>query len=465
MKINNGTAQYCLAASIALSFNLNASEHDHNAKDFTYSAQSINALAKEKLVTLNEDQFVLGNDLALLDWDNIFSSYFPHLKPQQEIIMHYAGQYSLNPKLLISIMESQSELVSSPSKKAFSQPFGNLSKKQGFKAQVQDVARKLSKRFYAYKKLTLKIDKNQKSILNASSPTSAATAAIASLLNAENKVKKKIISPKTNPKNKFNKGEIPNKYSRQITPQRDIQPHQNTPQQKKTSLNNILNAYEDIFAESSHQFTQPKSNNFSMLTPLKPTAKMQSKNGMQRAAAGEAAPNMYLPWTSGYSFRAGGAHGFDGSSWPLSSLDFYYPYGNTGWGGTAGNIYSSHGGTVTWFSRCNMRVTHSSGIATNYYHMDNLQYSSGTYINAGTYIGNYSANKSSALCDGGQSTGPHLHLDLIKNGYYTSLQGYNFSGFYIAVGSSQYDTNCNRNYLWKNGTSYCAGRDIYKPFE
>ena len=112
-----------------------------------------------------------------------------------------------------------------------------------------------------------------------------------------------------------------------------------------------------------------------------------------------------------------------------------------------------------------MRVTHSSGIATNYYHMDNLQYASGSYINAGTYIGTYANTKSASLCEGGQSTGPHLHLSLIKNGYYTSLQGYNFSGFYIAVGSSQYDTNCSRNYLWKNGTSYCAGRDIYKPYE
>lgn len=464
MKINNKTVKYCLAASIALSCNLSASEHDHHAEDFTYSAQSIETLAKEKLVTINEDQFVLNNDLALLDWDNVFSSYFPHLKPHQEVIMHYAGQYSINPKLLISIMESQSKIVSEPTKMAFSAPFGNLSKRQGFKPQVQDIARKLSKRFYAYKKLTLKIDKNHKKLLSVNSPTSAATAAIASLLNTKKESKKVLPPARSNAQNKMRKHALTNKDSRGIPPKSEIKSSINPPVNNKTSLTHVLRAYEDIFAESSDQFRKPKFDEFSMLTPLKPSATVSSKMGIQRAAAA-ATPNLYLPWTSGYSFRAGGAHGFDGSSWPLSSLDFYYPYGNTGWGGTKPNIYSSHGGTVTWFSRCNMRVTHSSGIATNYYHMDNLQYASGSYINAGTYIGTYANTKSASLCEGGQSTGPHLHLSLIKNGYYTSLQGYNFSGFYIAVGSSQYDTNCSRNYLWKNGTSYCAGRDIYKPYE
>lgn len=462
MKTNKITINSFLAASIALSLNVHASDHDHNVKDFTYSAQSIQALTKNKLVTINEDQFVFNNNLALQDWDNIFASYFPHLKPHQEVIMHYAGQYSLNPKLLISLMESQSKIITSPSKKAFSAPFGNLSNKKGFKPQMKDVAKELSKRFYAYKKLTLKIDKRQRNTLSSNSPSSAATAAISSLLNVKNKAQITPTKPikRTKP-DMFQRG-LAKQFPSEIAPRSELR--QATPQ-RKTTLNNILNAYESIFAESSDKFTNPKNDGFSMLTPLKPAPAKQNNNVMQRAAARAAAPNLYLPWTSGYSFRAGGAHGFDGSSWPLSSLDFYYPYGNTGWGGTKPNIYSSHGGTVTWFSRCNMRVTHSSGIATNYYHMDNLQYASGSYINAGTYIGTYANTKSASLCEGGQSTGPHLHLSLIKNGYYTSLQGYNFSGYYIAVGSSQYDTNCNRNYLWKNGTSYCAGRDIYKPYE
>jgi len=112
-----------------------------------------------------------------------------------------------------------------------------------------------------------------------------------------------------------------------------------------------------------------------------------------------------------------------------------------------------------------MRITHSSGYGTSYYHMDNLQYSSGTYINAGTYIGTYANNKNQALCEGGSSTGPHLHMSLYNNGYWQSLQGFNFSGYYVQVGPSQYDSNCSRNYLWKNGTTYCAGNNIYKPYE
>jgi len=68
----------------------------------------------------------------------------------------------------------------------------------------------------------------------------------------------------------------------------------------------------------------------------------QSRNkNIKGQVSAAAAPNFYLPWTSGWSWVAGGAHGYDGSSWPLSSLDLYYGGGNTGWGGNKSYVYAA----------------------------------------------------------------------------------------------------------------------------
>lgn len=433
-----------LIAAVAFSLNVGANEHKEPSKDYIFSTQELNALSKANLTRLSDDQFVFNNDLALLDWDNIFASYFPHLQPYQETIMHYAGYYSINPKLLISIIESKSKLVTNPSSKGFNSPFGNLTGEKGFKAQIKKVASKLSKRFYAYKKLSLPSKKGSYVLRNYQMENSAATMAIASVLSPYKKSNIKV-------KNKiFESVRSKSLQLQKIESEDDI-----------LSVDVILDAYENIFAQRSDVLRQ--DNNQALMNK---SALRQESSAKAVTMAAVSTPNLYLPWTSGWSWKAsGGAHGFDGGTWPLSSLDFYYPQGNTGWGGNKPAVYASHGGTVTWYSRCNMRITHASGIATNYYHMDNLQYGSGSYVNAGTYIGSYANTKSASLCEGGSSTGPHLHISLLKNGYYESLQGYNFSGFYINVGSSQYDSNCSRSYLWKAGTTYCHGTNIYKPYE
>lgn len=443
MKNNRSTIKYSLVACIAFSLNISANEHKEPLNDYAFSTQELSSLSEANLIIISDDQFVFNNELALLDWDNVFASYFPHLQPYQETIMHYAGYYSINPKLLISLIESESSLVTEPSDKGYSSPFGTLSKKKGFKLQIKDVASKLSKRFYAYKKLSLQPQKDSYVLRNYPMSSSAASIAIASVLSVTEE-------SKVTDKNKQFRGV----KERALVPKQDAKPA------KKTKIINILDAYEHIFATSSEVLKQ--SDKSALMSSQSMKAKAPQQGAVQALAT---TPNLYLPWTSGWSWRSGGAHGYDGGSWPLSSLDFYYPGGNTGWGGNKPAVYASHGGTVTWYSRCNMRITHASGLATNYYHMDNLQYGSGSYINAGTYIGTYANTKSASLCEGGQSTGPHLHISLLKNGYYESLQGYNFSGFYINVGTSQYDSNCSRSYFWKAGTTYCNGTNIYKPYE
>lgn len=434
MKKSILTSSIILATTLHYSAEVFADIHKESSGDFVHTQEDLNRLNLSSLAILDDNIFVFNNDLATRDWDNIFASYMPTLSEYKETIMHYAGYYSINPKVLISLIELKSKAVSSPSKKRLNRPFGNLSDKTGFAQQTKDVAHKLAKRFYGFKKMEQDIKNSKDNALTKVVPTSASTVALMSLLASDKPLKPtKMKGIETRPLDKK-------------TP---------TIKEKKIDLFSLLHTYEDIFVESKDFLLKKQAVPMGKAPQISLAAK----------ASGAALPTMYLPWTSGWSWRATGAHGYDGNSWPLSSLDFYYPYGNTGWGGNKPYVYAAHAGTVTWLSRCQMRITHPSGIATNYYHMDNLQYSSGSYIYAGTYIGTYANTRSASLCEGGQSTGPHLHMSLIKNGYWESLQGYSFSGYYVQVGTTQYDSNCNRSYLWKNGTTYCPGNDIYKPYE
>ncbi len=427
----------CLAVSVVLSTGLHAEvDHAHgkNIKDYEFTSQYLHGLSNARLTQLADDQFVFNNELAALNWNDTFASYFPHLKPYQEVIMHYAGYYSINPKMLLALAEHQSRLVTEPSDASYQSPFGELSDQVGFKEQVKDVSSKLAKRFYAYKKLMLKKEKSNFVEQNNYAVNSAASVAFVSLLRDSDTRKAKKGSDIASLKNS----------------DMALSNYDHT-------VKDVLTAYEDVFAQSSL-----------ILTDIQSDLGRSNKEGIAtgvKQMASASLPNLYLPWTSGWSWKSSGAHGFDGSSWPLSSLDLYYPDGNTGWGGNKPAVYASHGGTVTWYSRCNMRITHPSGLATNYYHMDNLQYGTGSWVNAGTYIGSYANDYNASLCEGGQSTGPHLHISLLWNGYYQSLQGYNFSGYYVQVGTYQYDSNCSRSYLWKNGYTYCPGDRIYKPYE
>jgi LasA protease len=168
---------------------------------------------------------------------------------------------------------------------------------------------------------------------------------------------------------------------------------------------------------------------------------------------------MQLPWPTGQGWYSGGAHSNTGSGYPYSSLDFNN--GSGGWGSNTPWVQAAHAGTVTRYSACNIRVTHTSGYATQYYHMDSLQYRSGDYVNQGAWLGRYANSYNQALCQGGQSSGPHVHFSLLQNGYFVSLQNKYLSGYRVDVGNSNYDDNCNNFYFEKNGSRYCAWRRLY----
>ncbi|RJE78014.1 peptidase M23 [Pseudoalteromonas sp. MSK9-3] len=360
----------------------------HLTKELSAEQTALVKASINAVIAIDENEFVFNNTLQTQDWDAFFYRNAPHLLEFKEIILHWAGHSSINPKLLLALMELQSNVLSEPTKLNIVSPFGTLSDKLGFAEQVQDLAITLNQRFYQFAQ---KIEEK-----TLQGPINSATSSLVSVLS-------------------------------------------NTQVHPSDALHQLIDIYDtlsntSLLLSQNHTvtITEQPSNNF----------------------------YMSFPWPSGYAWYSGGAHSNTGSGYPYSSLDFNN--GSGGWGSNTPWVQAAHGGTVTRYSSCNIRVTHSSGYATQYYHMSNLRYQTGDVINSGAWLGRYANNKSQALCQGGQSSGPHVHFSLLNNGRFTSLHNWYISNYRIDVGNSNYDDNCRNFYFEKNGYRTCAWRALYK---
>lgn len=122
----------------------------HKQNDFNFTAQSIESLKLTSLVAVDDTQFVFNNDLLREDWDNFFALHAPVLEDKKERVLHWAGYTSINPKVILALIELQSGLLSD-SDADLNNAFAGLSDEHGFDAQLEDVVMMLSQRFYAYK--------------------------------------------------------------------------------------------------------------------------------------------------------------------------------------------------------------------------------------------------------------------------------------------------------------------------
>jgi murein DD-endopeptidase MepM/ murein hydrolase activator NlpD len=87
------------------------------------------------------------------------------------------------------------------------------------------------------------------------------------------------------------------------------------------------------------------------------------------------------------------------------------------WGDDLSNLWvtAAAPGTVVVHSSCNMEIIHDNGFSTQHYHLDNIQYSNGDSVSRDANIANYASERNQALCQGGSSTGPHLHFSLFED--------------------------------------------------
>ena len=167
------------------------------------------------------------------------------------------------------------------------------------------------------------------------------------------------------------------------------------------------------------------------------------------------------PWPIGRSWMVLGTHSTTGRGRTHSSFDMMNQV-TCDWENDRNcvsysvPIHSMHSGVVTIARTCNVRVMHPSGYQTNYYHLDNVRVYQGQQVHAGQEIAAYSGHYQTSLCEGGRSSGPHLHTTLyyddgFGNNREASLNGRYVGGYQITTGWSNYDTDCTHCYFYKNG--------------
>ncbi len=402
-----------LVSSIAWSLPIQAAPLDDIHLKNTTELQS----TTPNLVRLPIDNalFLYGQDASEFDLEAYLSSNAPILLDYQETISNWAGFYSINPKIVLALMESYSAIISEPEKKKLLNPFGNLSAKSGFSEQLQAVLFQLSHSFYQYELSQLQqLNHKTQQQVSSTGALFAATAALNSLT---------VKGPEKN-------------------------------------LNSMSNKSSDYF---STEFSELFNSLFNQELMSKNINLLNNTEKSVQSLNGNTPPinMMQLPWRIGYSWRSNGAHSHTGSGYPYSSIDVSYDWPN--WGRNTYSVTAAHSGQVNVLSRCQIRVTNANGWATNYYHLDAIQVNNGQYVDANTKLGVYASNRNTALCQGGSSTGPHLHFSLLKNGRYMSLQGANFGEFKVNVGNYNYDNSCNRFYFSKlNSNGYqCAWSQMY----
>ncbi len=331
-----------------------------------------------------------------------------HLLPYAESISHYAGRSSISPKVFIALLEYQTQAVTqSVSGDSLQQkPFGTLSAESGFNQQLADISDRMAKAFYA--------------------GHSYADTGINAKLTTDADARKAV----------------------QMVFSWGIDSNQLQP----GSLEE-LNAFSKVFNRLFPEANSSSSNN-SGLTSV--------SDGMQTMLV-PSVNLLQLPYPVGNTWTYGGSHTHTGSgSYPQSSLDL-----NNGgyWGDNLSHLWvtAAAGGQVVRHSSCQLEVIHSGGWSTNYYHLSNIRVSHGSNISRNTAIANYASNKSQALCEGGSSTGPHVHFSLKQNGQYYHLNGVSLSGFKVHTGRDSYDGNCSYFWFEKNGSKYCAWSRINNP--
>jgi murein DD-endopeptidase MepM/ murein hydrolase activator NlpD len=173
--------------------------------------------------------------------------------------------------------------------------------------------------------------------------------------------------------------------------------------------------------------------------------------------------NMQLPFPVGESWVYNGTHSggfgpYGGASSVFSAMDFAPTPIFPSWGSNTSNMWAVAvaPGRVIYKTSCRIVLEHEGGWKTLYYHLENPQVHYNQYVQANQRLANLANSYSEATCEGGGSTGVHLHFALIHNNYYQRLDGKRFSGWEIyAKNHINYDSSCNLVNMRKGGKIVC----------
>ncbi|MCP4408452.1 MAG: M23 family metallopeptidase, partial [Gammaproteobacteria bacterium] len=333
------------------------------------------------------------------DIQEFLADHAPHLSAYAEVISHWCGYYSVSPKVLLTLIDIQSGLVSwGNTLESLDRPLGGLVESAEFAAQIKEALAALYSDFYAYLH-----KKDRQGETQFEDTVNAATYALMNLFRGDMRQED---------------------YSFTVD----------------STRGDFIDTYEQLFPRDSEIGETGTGNVGTDAIP--PIDFLQ------------------LPWMIGLSWHFNGVHTATGSTTGImSSIDFAENWKSWGDDTSTDFVVAAHGGTATVYSSCFVRITASNGWSTNYYHLDNLTVSSGDALAPNQIIGVYANTLSQALCDGGGSTGPHVHFSLLENGVYSSLSGVDLSGYVVHPGRWSYDND--PAYMWveRSGTKYYVFSD------
>ena len=152
-----------------------------------------------------------------------------------------------------------------------------------------------------------------------------------------------------------------------------------------------------------------------------------------------------FPFPVGQTWWFNGPHNWNGDGRiygrPFSSMDFgtsgtcSNPPNDWATAAAGGNLYHPSGYS------CWMRIDHGNGWTTSYYHLRNTRGNGGVNRNDG--VGTIACE----TCAGGSASGPHVHFSLLYNGAYVDLDGTALSGWIVHSGDGGY----NSGYIERGG--------------
>jgi hypothetical protein len=342
---------------------------------------------------IEDSEFVYGPALLNFDVKAYLATEAPHLSQYSEFISHWCGYHSISPKVLLTVLEMRSGLVTTSATAAsLANPLAGLLPGTTFEEQVQTLLAVLSRDFY---------------VLRAALPRRADSGGINGATFA------------------------------------------------------LLNVFRATAApEAFAGFVEPERERFrATYTRLFPSDKpLGASPGEPGVSAVPPANMLQMPWKLGQSWYFNGVHTNTGTDpGVLASIDLTRTWSLV-WGDNTSTDYvvAAFDGTVTVFSSCQVRVTSSTGWATNYYHLDNIVVANGANVTANQTLATYANNLNQALCQGGSSTGPHVHFTLLNNGAFSPLDGVTLGGFTVHSGRYSYDSDPAYMWLSRGGTKYFA---------
>jgi hypothetical protein len=145
-----------------------------------------------------------------------------------------------------------------------------------------------------------------------------------------------------------------------------------------------------------------------------------------------------LPFPLGATWSFGGPHSWHGDNTrPFSSMDFSAGGGTCAAPPKMYTVASASGSADRPNQHdCWLEIDHAGGWTSSYYHLQRLIDPQGTEIYQNTSLGKIACE----ICAGGWSNGPHLHWSVKYNGAYVSLEGIKISGWIIHVGPVAYSS-------------------------